>query len=86
MGITVPEWLPAGSGTDQSAVLILGLVNYSLSNNDSVITSYITKLADGIALMQQGDATHFPYQCFFKLGKYMACIRQSPGIRINDCG
>ena len=64
MGITVPEWLPAGSGTDQSAVLILGLVNYSLSNNDSVITSYITKLADGIALMQQGDATHFPYNAF----------------------
>jgi hypothetical protein len=64
MGITVPEWLPGGSGTDQSAVLILGLVNYSLSNNDSVITSYVTKLADGIALMQQGDATHFPYNAF----------------------
>ena len=64
MGITVPEWLPAGSGTDQSAVLILGLVNYSLSNNDSAITSYITKMADGIALMQQGDATHFPYNAF----------------------
>lgn len=64
MGITVPEWLPAGSGTDQSAVLILGLVNYSLSNSDPVIISYITKLADGIALMQQGDATHFPYNAF----------------------
>ncbi len=64
MGITVPEWLPAGSGTDQSAVLMLGLINYSQSNNDSVITSYITKLADGIALMQQGDATHFPYDAF----------------------
>lgn len=64
MGITVPEWLPAGSGTDQSAVMILGLVNYSQSNNDSVITSYITRLADGVALMQQGDATHFPYNAF----------------------
>jgi hypothetical protein len=64
MGITVPEWLPAGSGTDQSAVLILGLVNYSQTNNDSVITSYINRLADGIALMQQGDATHFPYNAF----------------------
>jgi hypothetical protein len=64
MGITVPEWLPAGSGTDQSAVMILGLVNYSQTNNDSVITSYITRLADGIALMQQGDATHFPYNAF----------------------
>jgi len=64
MGITVPQWLPAGSGTDQSAVMILGLVNYAQSNNDSVITSYIMKLADGIALMQQGDATHFPYNAF----------------------
>src|ERR1700750_428288 len=64
MGITVPEWLPAGSGTDQSAVMIIGLVNYSQTNNDSVITSYITRLADGIALMQQGDATHLPYNAF----------------------
>src|SRR4029077_7781782 len=37
---------------------------YSQTNNDSVITSYIIRLADGIALMQQGDATHFPYNAF----------------------
>jgi hypothetical protein len=74
----------AGSGTDQSAVLILGLVNYSLSNSDSVIISYISKLADGIALMQQGDATHF-LTMLFKLGKYLAFIWQSSGIRINGC-
>jgi hypothetical protein len=63
-GITIPEWLPVGSGTDQSALLILGLINYCSTNNDTVISSYITKLADGIALMQQGDATHFPYNAF----------------------
>ena len=63
-GITVPEWLPGGSGADQSAVLILGLINYCSTNNDSVVSSYINKLADGIALMQQGDATHFPYNAF----------------------
>lgn len=63
-GITVPEWLPGGSGADQSAVLLVGLVNYAMSNTDTVIISYITKLADGIALMQQGDATHFPYNAF----------------------
>jgi hypothetical protein len=60
-GITVPEWLPAGSGTDQAAIIILGLI--PLANNDAVLTSYIKKLADGIVLMQQGDATHFPYSC-----------------------
>ena len=63
-GITIPEWLPAGSGTDQSALLILGLVSYCSTTSDSVISSYIAKLADGIALMQHGDATHFPYNAF----------------------
>ena len=63
-GYTIPEWLPAGSGTDQSALLILGLINYSLVNNDAIISAYIKNLADGIALMQQGDVTHFPYNAF----------------------
>lgn len=62
-GITVPEWLPAGSGTDQAAIIILGLVTYCTANNDAVLTAYIKKLADGIVLMQQGDATNFPYSC-----------------------
>lgn len=62
-GITVPEWLPAGSGTDQAAIIILGLLPYCSANNDAVLNSYIKKLADGIALMQLGDATHFPYSC-----------------------
>ncbi len=63
-GITVPQWLPAGSGTDQAALLILGLIPYCTNNNDAAMTAYIKKLADGIALMQQGDATHFPYGAF----------------------
>jgi hypothetical protein len=62
-GIIVPKWLPAGSGTDQAAIMILGLVPYATGKNDAVIRSYIQKLADGIAMMQQGDATHFPYSC-----------------------
>lgn len=63
-GITVPQWLPAGSGTDQSALLILGLIPYCTATNDAVMTAYIRKLADGLVLMQQGDATHFPYGAF----------------------
>lgn len=62
-GITVPQWLPAGSGTDQAAIMILGLIPYATANNDATISGYIKKLADGISLMQQGDATHFPYSC-----------------------
>ena len=63
-GITVPQWLPAGSATDQSALLILGLIPYCTASNDAVMTAYVKKLADGIVLMQQGDATHFPYSAF----------------------
>ena len=63
-GITVPQWLPAGSGTDQAALLILGLIPYCTNTNDAVMTAYIKKLADGIALMQQGDATNYPYGAF----------------------
>jgi hypothetical protein len=62
-GIIIPKWLPAGSGTDQAAIMILGLIPYALANNDAVIRNYIQKLADGIAMMQQGDALHFPYSC-----------------------
>src|SRR6476469_827979 len=63
-GITVPQWLPAGSGTDQAAILILGLIPYAETTGDEQIKTYIKKLADGIALMQQGDSSHFPYGAF----------------------
>ncbi len=63
-GITIPQWLPAGSGTDQAATLILGLIPYCTISNDAIITAYVKKLADGIILMQQGDATHFPFGAF----------------------
>ena len=63
-GITVPQWLPAGSATDQSATLILALIPYCISSNDAIIKDYVKKLADGIVLMQQGDATNFPYGAF----------------------
>lgn len=59
--ITIPEWLPAGSGTDQAAILILGLIPYCKETNDGEIESYIKKLANGIVLMQQGDSVRFPY-------------------------
>ncbi|MDQ6903804.1 MAG: hypothetical protein M3139_12435, partial [Bacteroidota bacterium] len=55
-GITVPQWLPAGSGTDQSALLILSLIPYCTTTNDAIMTAYVKKLADGIVLMQHGDA------------------------------
>ncbi len=90
-GITVPEWLPAGSGTDQSAVLIVGLISYCSANNDDVIKAYIKKLADGIVLMQEGDATHYPYACFLSwentwhaYGNLQAFALMQAGIFLQD--
>ena len=63
-GIVVPQWLPAGSATDQSSILILGLINYCSVKNDEQIKNFIRKLADGIVMMQEGDEKKYPYSCF----------------------
>jgi hypothetical protein len=90
-GITVPQWLPAGSGTDQAATLILALIPYCSTTNDAVINDYIRKLANGIALMQQGDAMHFPYACFLSwenqwhaYGSDQAYALLRSGVFLND--
>jgi hypothetical protein len=90
-GISVPEWLPAGSGTDQAAVLMIGLISYCSSNNDDVIKDYIKKLADGIVSMQKGDATHYPYACFLSwentwhaYGNLQAYALMQAGIFLQD--
>jgi hypothetical protein len=63
-GVTIPEWLPDGSATDQSSVLILGLINYCNANSDLVMAGFVKSLADGIVLMGQKDSTAFPYGAF----------------------
>lgn len=63
-GIRIPTWLPAGSGTDQAALLIMGLIPYCERTNDEAIKDYIEKLGDGIVLMQKGDDKMFPYGAF----------------------
>ena len=65
-GMDVPEWLPEGA--DQAATLILALIPYCRETADVGIKNYIRKLADGILLMQHGDAAHFPYSCFLSSG------------------
>lgn len=63
-GITIPQWLPAGSGTDQGSILILALINYCSVHDNAELKKFIGKLADGIVMMQQGNEKHFPYSCF----------------------
>jgi hypothetical protein len=65
-GIAIPQWLPEGA--DAGASLILGLIPYSKESGDTEIKEYIRKLADGLVMMQLGDASHFPYSCFLSSG------------------
>jgi len=90
-GITIPQWLPAGSGTDQSATLILALIPYCTTTNDAIVKDYVKKLADGIMLMQQGDASNFPYNAFLSwentwhaYGNDQAYALLKAGVFLND--
>jgi hypothetical protein len=90
-GITIPQWLPAGSGTDQAATLILALIPYCTNTNDAIIKDYVKKLADGIILMQHGDASNFPYNAFLSwentwhaYGNDQAYALLKAGIFLND--
>jgi hypothetical protein len=90
-GITIPQWLPAGSATDQAAIMVLGLIPYCTATNDAVMTAYVKKLADGIALMEQGDSAHFPYSCILSwqntwnaYGSDQAYALFKAGLFLND--
>jgi hypothetical protein len=54
-GVLLPEWLPAGSGADQSALLIIVLTDYYKFSGDKTILGYIRSLAKGIMMMQVKD-------------------------------
>ena len=63
-GLLIPQWLPAGSASDQASILMLALINYCSDHSDTILNEYIHTLADGISLMQRGNKNHFPYSCF----------------------
>ncbi|MDP9057211.1 MAG: hypothetical protein M3N34_07815, partial [Pseudomonadota bacterium] len=61
VGRRVPDWLPSGSGADQAAVAIIGLLPYYARSHDAQALSLISAMADGIKAMRAGDEQHFPY-------------------------
>jgi hypothetical protein len=63
-GVAVPKWLPYGSGSDQAAIMLLGLNNVYAQTPTVPVLALIEKLAAGILLMQKGDAQRFPYGAF----------------------
>ncbi|MBL0087861.1 MAG: hypothetical protein IPP44_14750 [Ideonella sp.] len=63
-GVPVPDWLPAGSGADQAAEAIIGLLPHLQRTGNAAARRLIETLADGLLLMQKGDAQHYPYGMF----------------------
>jgi hypothetical protein len=54
-GINLPNWLPAQTASDQSAILVLLLSEYCQNIGDKEILTYINSLVQGIMMMQIKD-------------------------------
>lgn len=63
-GVSVPKWLPYGSGSDQAAIMLLGLNNIYTQTPTAPVLKLIEQVAEGILLMQKGDEQQFPYGAF----------------------
>ena len=62
--IEVPTWLPQKYASDQSALLMLGLLKNYERTADTDVKLLIDVLAKGIMVMQKGDADNYPYGAF----------------------
>ncbi len=60
-GYRVPQWLLYGSGADVTSELLLGLVDYYSVTREKRVKAMISKLADGLMMMQDGHIRTFPY-------------------------
>ena len=63
-GMETPTWLPQQFASDQSAVLILGLLKNYERTADTEIEPLIDALAQGIMMMQKGNSNDYPYGVF----------------------
>lgn len=63
-GVTVPAWLPAGSGADQAAQAMLALLPHYRRTGKPAVRRMVESLADGLLLMQKGDSKTYPYGMF----------------------
>jgi hypothetical protein len=60
-GFAIPQWLLYESGSDATAELVLGLIEYYRTTPDPSVKAYIQKLCRGMMMMQTGDAGTFPF-------------------------
>ncbi|WP_338872286.1 hypothetical protein WBJ53_27565 [Spirosoma sp. SC4-14] len=69
-GVQVPTWLPFGSGSDQAAIMLLGLLNSYLQKPDSNVLKLIEQLGNGIVAMRFGGPGQFPYGAILSFENY----------------
>ncbi|MHA6724061.1 glycoside hydrolase family protein [Sphingomonas sp. RS2018] len=60
-GVTVPDWLPFGSGADAASTALLGLMPHYRRTQDAGTRALIARVAEGLVRMQAGDAATFPH-------------------------
>lgn len=60
-GVRIPKWLPFGSGSDQAAIMLLGLSNIQQQTPNADVLKLIELLGAGIMAMQQGGPGQYPY-------------------------
>ncbi len=60
-GFKIPKWLLFESASDATTELLFGLNEYYDATRSPKVKTLITRLAEGMMLMQDGDATKFPY-------------------------
>ena len=60
-GYRVPRWLLYESGADVTSELLPGLLEYRKTSPDTALTRTIRGLIEGLEIMQDGDAAHYPW-------------------------
>lgn len=60
-GVSVPEWLPFGSGADAASTALLALMPHYRRTGDAGARALIAHLGEGLVQMQASDAKTFPF-------------------------
>lgn len=63
-GIRLPTWLPGGSGADQAGEALVALLPHWRRTGNAAVRELMASLADGILMMQVGNARTFPHGAF----------------------
>lgn len=60
-GVSVPDWLPFGSGADAASTALLGLMPHYQRTRDAGTRGLIARVGEGLVRMQAGDPATFPH-------------------------